>query len=67
MAKLNIKQFYYHIDENNTLFIFNSVGNSVAHVSEVTYDFETIKMIVEDVLYNMGMIKETEVIDLTRM
>ena len=66
MAKLKIKQFYYHIDENSTLFIFNSVGNSVAHVSDVE-EYEPMYFVVSDTLYNMGLIGLTEDIDLTRV
>lgn len=60
------KQYYYNLGNDKVLVIFNSEGNSVAHVSNVE-EYEPMYFVVTDTLYNMGLINETEDIDLTRI
>ena len=60
------KQYYYNLGEDKVLVIFNSEGNSIAHVSNVE-KYEPMYFVVTDTLYNMGLIGMTEDIDLTRM
>lgn len=61
-----MKQFSFSLDHNKVLVIFNSEGNSVAHVSNVE-EYEPLYFVVTDTLYNMGLIGITEDIDLTRI
>ena len=61
-----MKQFSFSLDHNKVLVIFNSKGNSVAHVSDVE-EYEPMYFVVIDTLYNMGLIGATEDIDLTRI
>lgn len=60
-----MKQFYYSLDHNKLLVIFNSKGDSIAHVSNVE-EYEPMYFVVTDTLYNMGIIGATEDIHLTR-
>ena len=60
------KQYYYNLGEDKVLAIFNSEGNSIAHVSNVE-EYEPMYFVVTDTLYNMGLIGMTEDIDLTRI
>lgn len=60
------KQYYYNLGEDKILVIFNSEGNSVAHVSGVE-EYEPMYFVVTDTLYNMGLIGMTEDINLTRI
>lgn len=61
-----MKQYYYNLDYDNVLVIFNSDGHSVAHISDVEED-DDIYFLVSDTLYNMGLISMEEDIDLTRV
>lgn len=60
------KQYYYNLGNDKLLVIFNSNGNSIAHISDVDDD-EDVYFLVTDTLYNMGIINETEDINLTRI
>lgn len=61
-----MKQFSFSLDHNKLLVIYNSKGNSIAHVSNVE-EYEPLYFVVTDTLYNMGLIGMTEDIDLTRI
>lgn len=60
------KQYYYNLGNDKLLVIFNSNGNSIAHISDVDDD-EDVYFLVTDTLYNIGIINETEDINLTRI
>lgn len=61
-----MKQYYFNLGNDKLLVIFNSNGNSIAHISDVEED-DDMYFLVTDTLYNMGIINETEDIDLTRI
>ena len=59
-----MKQFYYNYDKDNELLtIFNSNGNSIAHINEVKPN-ENFNLLVVDTLYNMNYINEIEDVEL---
>lgn len=61
-----MKQYYFNLGNDKLLVIFNSNGNSIAHISDVDED-DDMYFLVTDTLYNMGIINETEDINLTRI
>lgn len=61
-----MKQYYFNLGNDKLLVIFNSNGNSIAHISNVNED-DDMYFLVTDTLYNMGIINETEDINLTRV
>lgn len=61
-----MKQYYFNLGNDKLLVIFNSNGNSIAHISDVEED-DDMYFLVTDTLYNMGIINKTEDIDLTRV
>lgn len=61
-----MKQYYFNLGNDKLLVIFNSNGNSIAHISDVEED-EDIYFLVTDTLYNMDIIGATEDIHLTRV
>lgn len=61
-----MKQYYFNLGNDKLLVIFNSNGNSIAHISDVNED-DDMYFLVTDTLYNMGIINATEDIDLTRV
>lgn len=61
-----MKQYYFNLGNDKLLVIFNSNGNSIAHISDVEED-DDMYFLVTDTLYNMGIISATEDIDLTRV
>lgn len=60
------QQYYYNLGADKVLVIFNSEGNSVAHVSDVEED-DDIYFLVTDTLYYMELVGMEEDIDLTRV
>ena len=61
-----MKQYYFNLGNDKLLVIFNSNGNSIAHISDVEED-DDMYFLVTDTLYNMGIISATEDINLTRV
>lgn len=61
-----MKQYYFNLGNDKLLVIFNSNGNSIAHISDVEED-DDMYFLVTDTLFNMGIISATEDINLTRV
>ena len=58
-----MKRFYYQIDSNNTLTIYNNDNVSIADIQDCK-PHKNHLLLVCDVLYDLGYINEVEDIDL---
>ena len=58
-----MKTFYYSVDDNNTMTIFDEQGCSIADISDCYNDFE---MLIEDTLCDLEYINEDEEVNIIR-
>lgn len=58
-----MKKFYYYIDDNNTITIYDNEEMSIADIQDCN-PHKNPYFLVADVLYELGYINEIEEIDL---
>lgn len=61
-----MKKFYYCIDDNNTITIYNNEEMSIVDIQDCN-PYKNPYFLVVDVLYELGYINEVEEIDLTEI